>query len=244
MNSSENDLSPPDREMLDRLVDGELPDAQRRELLARLDRVPGGWRTCALGFLEAQCMEAALGELSETLTRRPETVAPPAAVSEPRGLWPRRIQTALAMAASFLVALGIGWWAGGLRPAMDGLTRGPVEGLVADAGRGGGTPPLRSAAPASPAETPGRSPTMVVALPSGVAGQEVRVPVVEGDEHDRLLMFPDAAGIPASFRDALQRAGYQVRQSRDLLPFPVEGGRQAIVPVDQVDVHYVGNHVE
>ena len=38
----------------DRLVDGELSDAERRRLLASLDDEPGGWRCCALAFLEAQ----------------------------------------------------------------------------------------------------------------------------------------------------------------------------------------------
>ena len=34
--------------LFDLLVDGELDEARRRELLAKLDHTPGGWRSCAL----------------------------------------------------------------------------------------------------------------------------------------------------------------------------------------------------
>ena len=44
----------PDDVLFDRLVDGELSAAERRELLASLDGRPTGWRRCALAFLEAQ----------------------------------------------------------------------------------------------------------------------------------------------------------------------------------------------
>jgi hypothetical protein len=43
-----------DPALLDRLVDGELDAPARRALLLRLESEPGGWRACALAFLEAQ----------------------------------------------------------------------------------------------------------------------------------------------------------------------------------------------
>ena len=49
-----------DPQLLDRLVDGELDGARRRELLEALDRQSGGWRQCALAFLEAQSWGDAL----------------------------------------------------------------------------------------------------------------------------------------------------------------------------------------
>src|SRR5437773_2733963 len=45
---------------LDRLTDGEVPEPQRRALLSRLEQSPGGWRRCALAFLEAQAWREAL----------------------------------------------------------------------------------------------------------------------------------------------------------------------------------------
>src|SRR5258708_18365268 len=43
-----------DGRRFDRLVDGELPDGERRELLLRLETEPDGRRRCALAVLEAQ----------------------------------------------------------------------------------------------------------------------------------------------------------------------------------------------
>ena len=49
-----NDDNQQDDILFDRLVDGELSAAERQQLLASLDDRPGGWRRCALAFLEAQ----------------------------------------------------------------------------------------------------------------------------------------------------------------------------------------------
>ncbi len=45
--------------LVDLLVDGELPDADRRALLERLDAIDGGWKLCATAFLEAQTFRQA-----------------------------------------------------------------------------------------------------------------------------------------------------------------------------------------
>jgi len=45
---------------IDRLVDGELADAERRELLIQLENDPDGWRQCALAFLEDQAWRSAI----------------------------------------------------------------------------------------------------------------------------------------------------------------------------------------
>lgn len=88
-------------------------------------------------------------------------------------------------------------------------------------------------------------PITTVALPAlGQDGREIRLPVVERDHLDPSVLYPDAQGVPSQLREVLRRAGYQVRQSHELLPVPVEDGRHAVVPVDQLDIHYVGNHVE
>ena len=173
-----------------------------------------------------------------------ESARPAATVVAParrRGDWARRIQTGLAMAASFLVALGIGWWAAprqGVAPESG--WPGPETNLASTAGQTPVGPPDRG----GPHEQPGLAPTMTVALPGAPGrGEEIRVPVAERERVDGSLLFPDAAAFPADLREALRRGGYEVRQSRDFLPVPVQGGRHAVLPVDELDVHYVGNHV-
>ena len=39
---------------LDRLVYGELSEAEQQRIVSTLDHVPDGWKRCALGFLESQ----------------------------------------------------------------------------------------------------------------------------------------------------------------------------------------------
>lgn len=46
--------------LLEFLVDGELDETQRTEVIRSLDSVPDGWKTCALLFLEDQCLRSAL----------------------------------------------------------------------------------------------------------------------------------------------------------------------------------------
>ena len=59
---TQSSSAPPtvDDRLLDRLVDDELDGPQRAELLAALDAEAGGWRRCAVAFLEAQAWERAL----------------------------------------------------------------------------------------------------------------------------------------------------------------------------------------
>ena len=63
---SEGESSPVSDRALMALVDGELSQTGRRELLQQLDMRPGndGWRRCALMFLEDQALRAAFAEPS------------------------------------------------------------------------------------------------------------------------------------------------------------------------------------
>ncbi len=62
MNEYSTTDRPLDPQALDRLVDGELEGRERRNLLASLDSRPGGWRQCALAFLESQSWGHSLTE--------------------------------------------------------------------------------------------------------------------------------------------------------------------------------------
>lgn len=48
-----NSLEHGDARLIDTLIDGELPESQRADLLRRLDQSPQGWRQLSLAFLEA-----------------------------------------------------------------------------------------------------------------------------------------------------------------------------------------------
>jgi hypothetical protein len=96
-------------------VDGELPDAERRALLLRLDTEPDGWRRCALAFLEAQNWREAFGPLvvpSATAARTWPKLTMDRQGLKSRSL--RRVARLTGLAASLLTAFALGWaWHGG-----------------------------------------------------------------------------------------------------------------------------------
>ncbi len=105
-----------DPSQLDRLVDGELSQADRADLLRRLDSEPGGWRACALAFLEAR--EFASASRAWALSHAPASVANPTNPIEgqaPIGPRRRRWRPARLGLAASIVALAFlsGWVAGG-----------------------------------------------------------------------------------------------------------------------------------
>ena len=256
----------------DRLVDEELNEEERRELLGHLDDEPGGWRRCALAFLESQCWRETLGEkphLRDSLSaalqsaERSAGLRPaeknagetPALQSETprRSPWIGRLSVLSAMAASFLVAMWLGSvahraWVG--HPGM--LTGGGTTNEIAKM-----TKELRpllmpnqpqerlvsASAPTRTRVTPNPWHIVTVSAPSD--GQHpqasIDLPAVERDNVDEQWVRSLPPAIPDNVLQALARTGHQVQQRRELVPVPLQDGRQLVVPVDRVDVHYVGN---
>jgi len=101
-------LEQDDDRLIDQLVDGELPDALRRELLLRLDSDPDGWRRCALAFLESQSWREALHPL--TAPARP--AAPLVEMFDGPDRKPalrRPLARLAALATGLAAAFAIGW---------------------------------------------------------------------------------------------------------------------------------------
>jgi hypothetical protein len=252
MNPPKRDMTSDDDRRFDLLVDGELSPPERRDLLANLDDEPGGWRRCALAFLEAQAWREDLGALRQEATVSDSSTS----VSSSQGHhWLFRTSGTLsAMAASFLVAMALGWWIYGRGDSGDVAPGVPVE--VAEEV----LPPVAPAiepAPQLVREEPGevRQPGMMPderadhwrwvtltpeqGIPDGT--QPVRLPAVEADAVDEAWLQSLPAGVPGEVLDALRQAGHRVRHHRQIVPFPLEDGRSLLVPVDEVDVRYVGN---
>ncbi|MFW5693118.1 MAG: hypothetical protein ACOCWL_02780 [Thermoguttaceae bacterium] len=237
---------------LDRLVDGELPETERHELLADLDRQPDGWRRCALAFLEAQCWRQ---ELRGWVDARQ---SPPSATAEtseearrPAGrLGNRKVSartsTALAMAASFLVALWLAW---SVQDAFEvGRAPRPGPGVVAQSMPGPETPaPAAPEAPAPPQPqraVAARGPWQMVTLsadgPDGQKSQTIDLPACDRKHLDSRWPETLPSALPPEVLEALQRSGYRVRQHRELMPIEMQDGRRLVVPVEQVELEYVG----
>lgn len=221
--------------LLDLLVDGELAEDERRELLAWCEREPDGWRRCALAFLEAQNWSQVLGHLTEP-ARQPVAVEnwPTNDHARPVTLRPhfwhvRQWGTMLAMAASVALAFTLGVW---VRDA------GKVERFATD-----DPPAMQFVENKSPdrlssgrPEQGPRQAELAVGAPERGA-DEIQLPAAAGDGW--LLVEPSA--MPTDVQRALERMGHRVEQRRQLVPYRLEDGRRVVVPVDQVDVHPVGN---
>jgi hypothetical protein len=103
-------------ELLDRLVDGELSADERRRVIAALEDRSDGWRRCALAFLEAQSWRGNLrGLVADATGSAPApavglatTASRENEISLRRAPRSSRLSTALAIAASLLLAFAAG----------------------------------------------------------------------------------------------------------------------------------------
>jgi len=247
---------PIDPVVVDQLVDGELPDAERRQLLEKMDRTPGAWRQCALAFLEAQCWKQAMGSsILETAEAVPAALARPLAAPVRRlGRW----RSPAALAAGVLAAWVFGWVAGsGWRPSTSpapGFLAGQPAAIVPPAAPQEARPPVAEVAQwtapvsvprgaadtnADPGEEGWQTVTVRVPDPSGLAIREIPLPVVPVSGVDPSWLQPPP--LPPEMCECLRRQGYEIRYQRAIVPAACSDGRCVVMPVDQVEIRYVGN---
>ncbi len=234
MNSTQG--LPVDDRTLDRLVDGELSRKEYDAVLRSLDQAPGQWRRCALAFLEAQAWQRELGNL-----RREAAIAipPPAAVPRPQPAASNRWSLLLAVAASFLVAFGLGLV---IRPFAPATPSGGGEQLAEQT-----VPPdapigdaPRPSAPVPAVAPPGRSPrenvTVVMDGGDGSGSHEVPVPVYDWSPQNERMLSPTPTNIPSEVRRVLQAMGCELRLKRQLIHIETSDGSPAVIPVEQVEI--------
>ncbi|MBI3838753.1 MAG: hypothetical protein HY288_12580 [Planctomycetia bacterium] len=216
--------------VLDRLVDGELSQDQRRDLLAGLDDEPGAWRRCALAFLEAQTWRWQLSRLAvEPLVAHTTALTSPSPVESRknrRSLW----GMCLAIAASLVVAFGLGvkyQSAGQPLQANNSLPQShePEPGQLAEtdwaADEGDGQD----------------GETITLTLADGADGErEIRLPVTNAAEGDQELLESESA-LPAGLLRSLQQAGLEVNRQHRYMPIDLSDGRRLIVPIEEIEIH-------
>jgi hypothetical protein len=226
MNHKDANLADADQARFERLADGELNDTERRALLAGLDDVPDGWRRCALAFLEAQCLRETFAPRDGRDESESARAAGPIAAVKPKSVspWLGRAGTIMAMAASFLVAMWLGTLMLGERQGQVGLP--------------GGNEAMQIAADKPAA--PWRLVSVAAATADGRPGPAINLPAVERDKIDQQWLDAMPRPMPEAVVKAFERTGHEVRQWRDLMPVRLDDGRQLVLPVDQVEVRYVG----
>lgn len=220
---------------LDRLVDGELSDAEYRELLRSLDQRPDGWRQCALAFLEAQAWRRDFGGM-----RGAEEDSRPAGLVSVRGSSRARSWTpVLTAAASLLLAFALGvafraqWPV--LAPIPDGgqlATDDKAKSAPNQFAEGAPPPPRVREGDSSPTAPSGNL-RLVVGDPDGRSDRQVDVPLYDWAPG---RLPPQAASVPPEVQRALQRMGRQLRWERQFVPLNLEGGRRVLLPVEQLEI--------
>jgi negative regulator of sigma E activity len=219
--------------LLDRLVDGELTGNERHQLLESFDKRPEGWRRCALAFLEAQSWREEMGQVARGVvseTNAPKSPAPSVAPSR-KPSW-SSIATWLAMAASLLLAFGLGMVHREHGQSVAGTSANPT-GQIAKV-----TPSGKALSPKS--GTPSDAVTFFV-KDDGGRMQPVRVPLVDANTLDRELGMTFQTGVPDDVRNQLKDNGYAVKSKRQYAPLWLENGRPMILPVEDTNIVPVSN---
>ena len=243
---------------IDRLVSGDLGEAEKCELLAWLEDDPQRWRRCGLAFVEAQTLREAFAALDRDGLRTDAEAngAPVVHLAKDDCRRPRRRQvfvaTTLAAAAALLAAFCIGWFSrgpgGANHAATDiGSQPGQIGGSGSDRdhmpqeGNGDAAADLDQAGVAESGDRilPPILGITRLAVGQGSATRHVTVPVFAGSEPDPNWKLPQTA-LPPYVRSQWERQGYRISQDRRFLPVTTSDGRKGMIPVDQFQFTYVG----
>jgi len=226
--------------LLDRLVDGELADDERRELLAALDDPQGvwrdqGWRRCALAFLESQAWEhqckQIVAEPARPQQEPPSLASLPAPLAAP--LERPRVGRWLAVAASLLFAFSLGWLtnrSAGIQTqtnnfAANKLKSGEGQEILKHDELHGGV--LKEGGPEDVV-------TLLVRDASG-KNQRLQVPLMEAGGLENQLSLALPTELRAKFRDR----GFDVQRRRRFAPMFFEQDKQLVPMIVPVDDTYV-----
>jgi hypothetical protein len=198
---------------LDRLVAGELPENDRRSLLAWLDEDAARWRSCALAFLEAQTWEAAAGEWPDTAAKSsPNQRGQPVRRASSR-VWRRMLAIAAAMALVFVAGRFSArlWPVAGEQPSV---VQPPVQPSAAG--------PLIASVNVRTNLDP-HLPARLQMPVTAVAGQSPPPPAISDYE-----------------RRQWEKRGFELHEELRYLPAKLPDGSDVLVPVNKVQVRLKG----
>ncbi len=202
-----------------RLVDDELSPDERRSVLRRLEAV-GGWRACALAFLEDQSLRRELSPRDESpdvismLSMRPDdsenSVSPSDVSPTYRGDERLTWKSFLATAATIAFAFAVGWYGS----QGSGLGQAVPESIVNQ------TPAANNnqqSLASNSTSQPQQDLTGTYSAPASSFWEQESV-------------------IPIEVRRALAEKGTEVRRQRGLMPYWLPDGRRVTVPYEDVQL--------
>ena len=242
--------------ILDRLVDGQLSPSESRELLARLDDLADGWRSCALAFLEDRALRSDLqaliqeafdrplagaGEMSASGTRpKPGSSEPGAAVAKTAPAFPRRsldgratssLSRGLTLAGMLLLSLAFGMAIERVTGRPRGAFSSPSEpGLVA-------APPSHRPSNAGSAEAMfAVHPRARLQLedPSTGSSRTLDLPLTRVSDTGPVMPPPAASPWVTGVQQLIGAEGL-VQTDFNMVPFQTRDGRTFVLPVYRFD---------
>lgn len=236
----------------DRLVDGELSAEEYRALLASLEDEPGGWRRCALAFLESQALGRELGSPRHSLSRSGDRCGPgnidragnlPARAPKTSG--PFELQTLLAMAASFLVAFALGvllprWWP---NVSPNGPAMAELPGKAIQPGGDSVHPAIAHGNSRHDTFKPVANVQLVVDGPEGESTQVGELPLYEMAGSIEDWLAGAAPALSPAVVESLEERGHQIERHVQYVPVQLEDGRQGIVPVENYQITPISHRV-
>lgn len=254
--------------MIDRLVDGELSDDERRRYLESLDQDPARWRRVALGFIESQCCAQALGELTSMLSSpepqrasasvHRETVMQPQAVASPNTATDEQEQAQVQSENGRMPQgeAGLSQAAGAHRRRQRLLRWAPVIASVAVAFSLGFVAQSRWSDWAERSSRRLPSPRMVGGFPVEPVANHMSAFEARGNGPSRTIKLPLVPGSPTAnhwlresdkvvspeLEQSLFRYGHRVSEQRRVYPVQLKDGRRILVPVKDIKLKYVGNY--
>jgi hypothetical protein len=239
-----------DDSRFDRLVDGAMTTDEYRAFVASLDDEPGGWRRCALAFLEEQALAGELGGIRQSL--EPGDPGADGTKSDgrgdltpPRRTTPRDLGTMLGIAASFLLAFALGvlaprfFHAGPQEPGMAGNHQAQPP-LAANAGAQSGG--VRHQALRPTGKEIGNL-RLVMDGAGDESPQAGRVPVYEVEQGIEQYLQDEQPALAPELVKLLEQRGHGVQRQQQYIPVELDDGRQIIVPVEGYQITPVGRRV-
>ncbi len=243
---------------IDRLVDGELSDPDRRALLLRLETEPGGWRACALAFLEAQTWDEAIGARSEAIGAARTPIASKSS-EVIKTSYDNSLKGMDAIRGGRFSRVARSSWAAGLIAmfaigAASGFAVGKSRDMQPRATVAKRAEPAiqkeQASSNASLAEANSKDDAQAyrtVAFASMIdldSGEETTpAPVVAGPEIDLRALLERPPAIPDYVKSQWEREGYRVEEKRKVLALRLADGGRCAIPIDQVNYRYVGLEV-
>lgn len=229
---------------LDRLIDGELNEQQRVDFLRECEIEPARYRDVALAFIEAQALSVDLKEMSSLQPMRKSQ--PIASAEEPvvhakKRNTPSRFLTPLAVAASMMLMLGVGYRVGRDYVQDGGSTTDPGNSNVAthsrdrnpDSTLANSIGDQQGDAPVATADN--RSVQMVVFDQQSNRFHSVPIELMPSHELPDDYLH-DSLQTTEFLRRTAQNAGHRLEHRQQFVPIRLDGNRTGIVPLDRYRV--------